>query len=95
MLVGAGVNPFVMLFVGFITLLAALVSESPSQSTAATQPLALINMLAVLGSLVAVPGGGILFAIVFSILLIYVALLVQDLIFALSNDKEQSTGRYV
>ena len=93
-LVGAKVNPYVRLFVATITLIAVLVSENPYETTAATQPLALIGLFAHLGALFAFPGAGILFALVFSIPLIYVALLVQDLIFAGSKDEKRSIWRY-
>ena len=93
-LVGASVNPYVMLFVAAITLIAALVSDNPYQTTAATQPLALIGLFAHLGALFAFPGAGILFALVFTMLLIYVALLVQDLVFALSEEEQRLTWRY-
>jgi hypothetical protein len=90
--VGAGINPFLKLFVAAITFIAATVSDNPYETTAASQPLKVIATLTNLGLLTALlPGGaGILFAIVLTVLLIYVALLVQELILALTAELKSS-----
>lgn len=76
-----------MLFVGVITLLGALASDNVFEGTAATGSLAMISFLAHLAALVSIPGVGILFALLFTILLVYVALLVRDLVFALNTER--------
>ncbi len=81
-IVAAGINPFVMLFVGIVTLIAGALTDDSYQKTAASLPLTYISSLTVMGTAFFAGGALLPFAFVFMLLLIYVSLLVRDLVFA-------------
>jgi hypothetical protein len=93
--VGATVNPFVLALVAIVTFLGVLASDNPYAQTPATGPLAVIGLVANIGALVGaaaifLPGYGIVFAILLTFLLFYVARLITEFYFVSDLRTERS-----